>query len=332
MLNTLSKFPEWKILAYLGIIALSYHLFTIFSSFVSFFADIFLLLILSWILAFLIEPLVTYFKKYGLSGTVSSITIYILLAIFALTFGAIIIPTVITQLSQLSSILPSYIPANSLLASRLENFVTATLSNYVNIASQLASILANLTLVFILSFYFLISRQEISKFILQLIPDKFEEDYRFLNNTLNTTFASFIRVQVLLGLILGFLTFISMFILKIEFAMSTAIISALLAMIPVVGPILFLIPPVIAAAIVSPQKLIILFIVLILSAQLIYNLFSPRLLGKALKIHPIVVLIAFLIGYKIGGIWGSIFAVPITSAFAIMARDFLKYWKNEADK
>lgn len=332
MFKPLSKFPEWRILGIMAIIALAYYLFTIFSSFVTFFADIFLLIILSWLLAFLIEPLAAYLTKRGLSRTLAAAVIYIAFGTLAIVLIFNGTPIILTQLSQLSTLLPNIIPTNSFLAPRLEGFISTTLANSVSIASSVASALTSIILIVILSFYFLISKDEISKFILQIIPDNYENDYHFLRSTLNTTFASFLRVQVFLGLLTGLITFITLLILRVDFALSTALISAFLAMIPVVGGIIFLIPPLLAALIASPQKFLIVAAVLILTNQLVGNIISPKLLGRALKIHPIVVLLSFLLGYKIAGLWGSIFAVPITSSLAIIGKDILKYWKQEADK
>lgn len=331
-MNRLSKLTELRILTYLAIIALAYHLFTIFGTFVSFFSDIFLLILLSWIVSFLVDPLVVYLKKYNLSRTVASALVYLLLGIITTIFLVIITPQIISQFSRLATLIPTYIPSDSIWSSRVEEFLSSTISNSVSLISQVASAITNLILIFILSFYFVVSKQEISKFLFQLIPDAYEDDFKFLESTLNTTFASFIRVQFFLGLIMGAITFIILLVLHIDFAISTSITSAVLAMIPIVGPILFLIPPAIAGAIASPQKLLLLIALLILASQLVYNIWAPRLIGKALNIHPIIVLVSFLIGYKIAGAWGAIFAVPVTSSLTIIAKDVIKYWHEEADK
>ncbi len=120
--------------------------------------------------------------------------------------------------------------------------------------------------------------------------------------------------------------------MKVEFAVSTAIMAAILAMVPVVGAVLFLVPPLLAAATISFSKAAVVTIVLALVAQLVFNILAPRLLGKALKIHPIIVLLSFLVGYKIAGVWGAIFAVPVTSAMTVIAKDIIWYWREEADK
>lgn len=332
MFKSLSKLPEWRILGVLGVIALSWHLLTIFGSFIGIFSDIFFLIVLAWILAFIIEPLVTILTKRGLSRTGSAIVIYLAISLFLIALTVIVLPTTITQLSQLFGTVPSYFPANSIWSSHIQDFINTSLANSVVYASQAASVVTSLALVLILSFYFLISKKEISQFILKIIPDDYENDYLFLENTINTTFASFLRIQVLLGLLLGAITFAALLILQVNYALSTAVASAFLAMIPVVGAVLFIIPPVLAALTISLDKALIVAIVIFLAAQIVYNIVAPKLLGEALKIHPIIVFLSFIIGFKVAGIAGAIFAVPVVAAFTIIAADLLKYWQEEADK
>src|SRR3989338_2747924 len=147
MFKSLSKFPEWRILAYLGIITLSWHLFTIFGSFLSLFADIFLIILLAWILAFILEPAVTYLSKKGLNRTTSAVVVYLSLAAIATT---LLIPPPVVQLSQLSTTLPVLIPSNSIWSTRVETFLTTTLTSSITFASQIASLATILLLVFIL--------------------------------------------------------------------------------------------------------------------------------------------------------------------------------------
>lgn len=331
-MNLLKKFPEYRLLAWLGIIVIGWHLLTLASAFLTLFADVFLLLILSWILAFVLEPLVTRAARSGLGRIWAAGAVYLGLAIAGIILIWVILPTIVAQITQLASLVPSSLPADSLVTSRVESFLANTAANSVTLASGIVSSATGLLLVFILSFYLLISRSEIAKFLLEIVPKEYEEDYLFLEKTISRTFASFLQVQVVLGLAIGIITFLTLIILRVDFALSTAALAALLAMVPVVGPILFLIPVILAALTVSLQKMFFAVAILILAAQLVYNLLAPKLLSTALKIHPVIVLLSFLIGYKLAGVWGAVFAVPIVSAGAIISKELLKYWKKEADK
>lgn len=326
------NFPELRILAILGIITLGWHLLSIFGSFLGMFTGIFLLLVLAWILAFILEPLVNKISKFGLNRIWSAVLTYIILAIVFTVLVVAVLPTTVSQISQLASLLPGYLPENFLLTPKVTDFLATTATNSVFLASQVAGALTNILLAFILSFYFLISKADVSKFILSVIPEQYKDDYLFLEKTLTQTFGAFLQIQVVLGLVLGLITLVTLVVLQIDFAISTSIFAAFLAMIPVVGAVIFLVPVILACLTVSLQKMIIAVVVIVLAAQLIFNVLSPKLLGNALKIHPVIVLLSFLIGYRLAGLWGAIFAIPVTSAFAIIGQELLKYWQEEADK
>lgn len=329
----LPKLFEFRIFLILASIALAVYLFTIFGTIFTFFSDVLLLVILSWLLAFVLEPLVQQIsQRTKLSRLPAAVVIYLAMAGGAAVAIWVVLPTTMAQLSQLATVAPEYFQNDSFWAQRAQTFLATTLSNSLSLASGLASTAASMLLIFILSFYFLVSKNEISKFIKDVVPDNYEQDYVFIEKVFSTTFASFLRVQITLGLVLGIVVLGTLLILRVNFALSTAVFAALLAMVPVVGPILMLVPVILATLTVSVQKLIISLAIVILASQLVYNLLAPKLLGSALRIHPIIVLLSFVVGYKIAGTWGAIFAVPVAASLAIVSKEMLKYWKEEADK
>lgn len=332
MQKNLLRLPEWRILAILGIIALSAHLLVTFGSILAMFSDIFLVVILSWILAFVLEPLVNRITHKGVPRIAAAAIIYLFIAASATILISLAVPATIAQLSQLSVTLPALLPDHPIITSHVESFLANTLANSVSLATSLASTITGLLLILILSFYFLISRSDISRFIKNVIPDEYEEDYAFFEKVVNNTFASFLRIQVALGLALGAVTLVVLWILGINYALSTSVFAGILAMIPVVGSILFIIPVILASLTVSLQKMAIVVVVIILASQLVYNVLAPKLLGSVLNIHPIVVLLSFLVGYKVAGVWGAVFAVPVASVLAIVGKELIKHWNEEADK
>ncbi len=331
-MQNLTKLFEFRVFLILAIITLAVHLLSIFGSFLSLFSDLFLLLFLSYLLAFVLEPIVIYFAKKGLSRIASAAIIYLAIAIITTGFIWVVLPTTISQLTQLTSTIPQVLPENPVVTQRLQELLGTLLNNSTSFATTLASAVTKILLIIILSFYILISRAEISKLIRSLIPDQYEEDYVFIEKVINTTFASFLRIQLLLGLIMGMATMLTLSALKVDYVVSTTLLAGTLATIPIVGTILLFIPVVLATLTISLQKTFLAVAILLLVCQLVYNLLAPKLLGTALKIHPIIVLLSFLIGYKIAGVWGAIFAVPVASSLAIIAKELLKYWQAEADK
>ena len=331
MFRGLPKFLEFRLFAVLGSIALAVYLLNWLSGFISLFSDLIVIMILSWLLAFVLDPIVDRLVGKGVSRFLSVVVVYIFLAVTIVATFSFIIPATVSQLSTLAGYLPQ-IFNNFGWAGKFEGVVTSALSNSVYFAQTLASFVLSSLLIVVVSFSLLLSRNELESFALKLIPDKFEHDYQFLQKILNTTFASFLRAQVAIGAIVGVITTIVLMLFSIEFALSAGVLAGLLATIPVVGPIVSLIPPVLAAATISTQKGLISAVVLFLIYQLIYNIVAPKILGSALKIHPVFVILSFVIGYKIASFWGAVFAVPLAVSLGLIIKEFLYYWKGEADR
>jgi predicted PurR-regulated permease PerM len=292
------------------------------------FSDIFLILILSWLLAFLLEPVVKKLTQKNLSRLTAAGVVYLFLGIILVVAGIVIIPTVGSQLAVLAGDLPSLIENAP---DWLQKFATNTLSNSVAIAQEITTAAINLLLVLVFSFYFLVDRHRITKTLYDLLPDEWEENFQFLEKVINTSFAGFLRVQVLLGVIVGAVTFLVLIILGVNYALTASVLAGVLAIVPVAGPVLSLLPPLLPAMMISFNTGLITIVSLFLLQQIIYNLISPKIIGETLKLHPVLVILSFIIGFKIAGFWGAVFAVPVTSMFAIIIKEFFRHLKKNHD-
>ena len=322
---------EKRIFYFLGSIALGWHLLSVFGQFLGIFTDTLLLLFWSWILAFILDPIVLSVTKKGLPKIWAAVIIYLGITIFTIALVVVVLPTTVTQIAEMAAMIPAYLPADSIISNKIETLVSGFVTS-LPVATSLLSGIGGIFLVFIFSFYILIARQDISRFILGVLPDEYKTDFIFLEKTINQTFAIFLRAQIIMGGLLGFIVMATLIILRVPFAFSTAFVSGILASVPVLGPLLFVIPVALATFPTSLQTTLIALAVIILAAQLVFNFVAQKILSTELKIHPLVVLLAFILGFKIGGAWGAIFGVPVTAAAAIILRDLIKHWKQEADK
>lgn len=315
-----------RILIILFIITLSIHLFEILSGFLQNFSDIILILFISWLVSFVLEPLVELVSKsLKISKAWSTLFIYILIAsIF--TIGIILlIPIIVGQIQALISISPQLLSQVPPFASRfVDNFILY-LSNIVAFIPSVAQFLFSVFIVLIISFYFIIDKNKITQEIYDLTPTNWHEQIKFVIQAIDKTFASFIRIQLLFGLIAGLITWVILEILGIELALAMGFLSGILNILPLIGPILGLIPPVLLAFTIDPAKGLIVLLIILISQQIVFNIWAPRLMGNAFKLHPLVVLISFFIGFKIAGGFGAIFAIPILSILIIVIRNLSHY-------
>jgi predicted PurR-regulated permease PerM len=111
------------------------------------------------------------------------------------------------------------------------------------------------------------------------------------------------------AIILG--TWVVLAIFGVQAALLSALFAGLFMLIPLVGPPLSLLPPVLATVLTDPTKLIVVMIPLIILQVLVVNVLMPRIMGNALGLHPLVIIVSLLIGIKVAGFWGAFFAMPV---------------------
>src|SRR5258708_7818142 len=208
------------------IIAVGIYLFQIFWQVIANFSDILVILICAWLLSFILAPFVnTLRSRLKISKIIAAFVVYtIFFALIAVIIQSFI-PTVYGQTQQLVHILPQYINSSPPFLRKSLEFTTTYLDNALPIISSIATILFDIFLVLIISFYFVIDSERINEELYHLTPKKWHENMKFIQLVIDTTFASFIRVQLLFGVLSGLSTWIVLRIFNVEFAASTALLS-----------------------------------------------------------------------------------------------------------
>jgi predicted PurR-regulated permease PerM len=228
------------------------------------------------------------------------------------------IPAVSSQIQILGKVLPNYLNTAPAFIHKFADSTYTYLDNSIVLLPSVASFLLSIFVVLIISFYFVIDKDHIQKELYKLIPRRWHHHVLFVQELIETTFGSFLRVQVLTGIIAGIFTWGILQIIGNPFALATGIISGLLTIIPFAGPVLGIIPPVAITFFQNPAQGLLVFLIILIMQQILFNVISPKLLGNALKLHPIIVILSFIVGYKLFGPWGAVFGIPILGVLIVV--------------
>ena len=137
------------------------------------------------------------------------------------------------------------------------------------------------------------------------------EDLIILIKNMDETIGKYILVTALDSMIVGIISFIIFYFLKMDYSMLFSVIVGFGNVIPFIGPFIGLIPTILYAFTKS-FKLVILIVVLITIVQTIEaNIVKPWLTGKSVEMHPITTLLVVLIGGALFGISGAFIAIPV---------------------
>lgn len=333
MLDEFKKeLTSFRLLAILLTIAVGIYLFQIAWQVLGNFSDVIVIILCAWLLSFILEPAAFKISQVAkLSMVWSALIVYVFIAAIFTVATIIFIPIVIGQLEALSTIAPAYLSyAPKAVQTWNYNFASA-FDNFINYIPSVAQSLVSILMILILSFYLIIDKERINTEIYNFAPKKWHENLKFIQKVINDTFASFLRVQVLFGILAGISTWIVLTIFGINFAASTSLIAGILNIIPLIGPLIGIIPAVFVVLVsdpTNPTKALLVFAILLLIQQITFNAIGPRIMGKAFKLHPIIILLSFVIGAKIAGPLGAVFAIPVLGIIGIIFRELGHYFIN----
>ncbi len=323
-----------KILIILLTIAVgSYVLSLAWNVVISKFLDLFVILLLAWLLSFTLFPVVVRIQKLLKSSKlIATVVTYVLISIILSLVSIVYFPLVASQILSLTIILPQYLKTAPPVLITFIDSLGSQIGNSVALIPSVAQFLFSAFITLVISFYLIIDKEKINREIFNLVPEKWHGVLRFTEQVINDTFVSFLKVQLFFAISTGVLTWIILRLFNIDFAASAAALAGVFAFIPLIGPLLALVPAVLVALLSDPVKALIIGGILIALQQVIFNMIGPKLLGKAFKLHPAVILISFVIGLKFAGSLGAVFAIPVLGISAVMIRKFGHYFFEIRDK
>jgi predicted PurR-regulated permease PerM len=186
----------------------------------------------------------------------------------------------------------------------------------LGIASGIATLLIDLVLVLILSYYITLDSPRISMRILEILPESWRADTVRFFTIVNTTFGGFLRAQLIQGIIYGLATAVVMSALGLDYVALASVIAAIIVLVPIIGSVLGVIPPLVIAIIDKPDSILLMLVILAVVQQVLFNMIMPRLMGRIVGLHPLLVFAAILVGATVAGGWGILFGIPIAGVVA----------------
>ncbi len=316
------------------------------------FADILLLFFLAWLLAFVLEPVVVGLTQaVRLPRLVAIGATYAALLVLFSAAVILLVPALTVQVVEVARNLPAY--AETLtewvtavqtsvnawlldrrspvlfdvqsalnpddLARRVEALGPPLLSNALQFAAGAATLLVELVVLLILSFYFMVDGSRLSESLVRALPLRAQDDTRFLVANVHRAFAGFLRGQLIQALVSGIGTALIMSALRVDYALLAGVVAGLFLLIPFLGPVVAVWLPVLIALFVRPEVAWIVLLLLLALQQVIFNVLAPRILSEQVGLHPLLVFFAVLAGARVAGVWGAIFGVPVVAVIVAIA-------------
>ncbi len=313
---------------------------------------------LALILAYIISPLVDRIERHSpLGRTAATALVYLGLLALLATVPAVVTPNILEEARAIDSSLIQNIitniiariqaysggsvisvlgftldltPAYDQLIENLQGISASVASSsirfLVGFASGFASTLLGLLLMLVLSFYLVKDSHIVVRYLEGLVPPPYQEETVVLVREINQVWRDFFRGQIVLCTVVGFVTWLGLFVLGVPNALLLGILAGILELIPNLGPTLSAIPAVLIAFFqgsthltLSPGWFALIVLLLYVGIQQVENtVLVPRIIGSSVHLHPVVVLVGILAGASMAGILGIFLAAPVIASIRVI--------------
>ncbi len=214
------------------------------------------------------------------------------------------------------------------LSALLSRFVGSVAQGTLDIAFSIASGAFWLFFILMAAFYMVKDADRIIDQLDDLAPPGYRDDFVRLRLQITEGWNAFLRGQLLLGLALAAITTAVCLAVGLPYAVMLGLIAGVMEFVPNLGPIIAMIPAVLLALFQGSSFLPLgnfWFAVLVAGLYIVIqqiegNLLLPRILGRSLNLHPLLVLIGIIVGGSLGGILGMLLAAPVLATLRILGR------------
>src|SRR3989344_1528052 len=311
-----------------------------------FLRDLVLIVLTSIVIASFVESAVPYFHRIGVNRIFGIVVLYAVALLVLAGMFYLFAPLLITEIYNFSNFISVYIPgvsflnyfqneafsgAKDIVGSLSGDFSITTLFSVskafiLNLSGGFFKTLSvafggvfNFILIVLISFYLSIQEKGIENFLRIIIPIKYEEYTIDLWERSRRKIALWMKGQVVLGFVVAVLTYLTLSLLGIEYALLLSMIAGVMELVPY-GILVALIP----AFSFSYLSVGISTALMVSGAYLIIHqfevfLFAPLIIKKIVGLSPIIIILSMLIGFELSGFWGLVLAIPV----AIIIMEFL---------
>jgi predicted PurR-regulated permease PerM len=301
------------------------------------------ILLLSALIAYILDPVASYLEAKGMSRVYATIIIFLL---FFITIGITswtLLPGLLGELYTLQQSLS--LEDTTSLSKKVEAFIGTNLG-FINVENleieekirntlslltdELLTILANLlsiisfvVIVPFVVFFLLKDGRKMKKAFVHVVPNRYFEMTLNVLHKIDQQLGWYLRGQFTEAFVVGLLSVFALWLLDVQYFIIIGIFAGLANLIPYIGPVAGAIPAIVVTLINGDEPIKFLYIVVAFAiVQLIDNVvIQPLILSKSVNLHPLIIVFAVLIGGQFFGLLGMLLAVPAAGIIKVTSSE-----------
>jgi predicted PurR-regulated permease PerM len=187
-----------------------------------------------------------------------------------------------------------------------------------------------LVLVPVLSFFMLRDAADFERTVVSLLPtEKLRKRVHWMLLDVSSTLAAYTRAQILSCLVVGVQVTVIFTALRVPYALVLGAVSAIFEFVPMVGPLVAAIVA-FSLTLTSSFKLALVAVLALVVLRIVHDyVVYPRIVGHGIKMHPMVVILAILVGAELGGLAGIFLGIPFVGLIMVTYHHYRAYRNQE---
>ncbi len=302
--------------------------------------DLVKLMVVSVLLAYILDPVAVFLESRGLTRIISTAVIFLTFSALAAVFITLLLPVLTEEITALQQVLGAgeksaaftaidrkiqdnlvflgikHFSLSDKLQGAAEAFGNWVFSHLLDIAS----LVTNLVIIPFIVFFFLKDGREIKKQLIRLVPNRYFEFSLNLLYKMDLQMGNFLRGQLLDAIIFGFMSVAVLWCLGVKYFLVIGIIAGIANLIPFLGPVAGASAAVVVSVIdrgdLTGAGIIVAAFVLM--KLLDDTVVQPLIVAKSVDLHPLAVLLAVIVGGRFFGILGMLLSVPLTGFMKVV--------------
>jgi predicted PurR-regulated permease PerM len=211
-------------------------------------------------------------------------------------------------------------------AGRVSSFVV---SQIFNIVSNVIGGVVDAAIVLFVTIYWLLDAERMQMAVLRLVPPRRRDLVIAVEHTLTRVVGGYVRGQLLLSAVVGSAFGLGSWAIGLHYPVLLGVLAGAMELIPLLGPILGAIVPFIMALtghpfVQVPEVAVLFAAVHLLESQIL----GPRIIRSQVGLHPVLSVLALMIGADWQGIWGALFAVPSAGILVAAWVAAVRVWRE----
>ena len=303
------------------------------------------LLFIAVFLAVALAPGVEFFVRRKVPRGLAILLTYLVMLGSIFGLGLLVVPPIVNGVNDFVDDVPGYVqdlrdsksfrkyddkyditPKLQEQADKLPTHLSDAVSGLRSVTVGIFGALVQLITILVMTFFLLLDGRRLLTFLArEMGPYRGARLERILDDVYRAV-TGYVAGNVLISVVAGLGAYLMMTILGLPFAVPLAVTVALLDLIPLVGSTIGgLIVGVVAAVVGFPGKLIAWVIYVVVYQQVENNVLQPVVYRRTVQIHPLLVIVAVLIGGSLLGVLGALLAIPVAATVQILVKEWWAY-------